>query len=209
MSRTDQRRRRALRAAAPIAGLLAAGLLVWQGSTAAFSATTDNGTENWATGSLVLTNDGGTGAYAVSTTALFNDTNLKVPTAAVSKCLTVKSTGTSAGTLNFYGGVIAGANSALLAPQIGLTIKAMPVAAVDPGVTGACANFVGGATIATTTVSALPTTYATGLGAIAVPAGTRFVAYQFTYTINSRGTNVLDNALQSSNATDPFNFEIQ
>ena len=36
----QQRRRRALRAAAPVAGLLAAGLLVWQGSYSAFSATT-------------------------------------------------------------------------------------------------------------------------------------------------------------------------
>ena len=81
MSRSDQRRRRALRAAAPVAGLLAVGLLVWQGSTAAFSATTDNGSENWATGSLTLTNDGGTGTYAASTTAVFNETALKIPTA--------------------------------------------------------------------------------------------------------------------------------
>ena len=42
MSRTDQRRRRVLRAVAPVAGLLAVGLLVWQGSYAAFSATTNN-----------------------------------------------------------------------------------------------------------------------------------------------------------------------
>ena len=40
MSRPN--RRRAVRAVAPVAGLLAAGLLVWQGSYAAFSATTDN-----------------------------------------------------------------------------------------------------------------------------------------------------------------------
>ena len=64
MYRPDQRRRRALRAAAPVAGLLAAGLLVWQGSYAAFSATTDNGSDTWATGSLALTNNGGTGTYA-------------------------------------------------------------------------------------------------------------------------------------------------
>ena len=32
MHRLDQRRRRILRAAAPVAGLLAAGLLVWLGS---------------------------------------------------------------------------------------------------------------------------------------------------------------------------------
>ena len=119
MSRSDQRRRRALRAAAPVAGLLAVGLLVWQGSTAAFSATTDNGSENWATGSLTLTNDGGTGTYAASTTAVFNETALKIPTAtAVSKCVNVKAGGTTGGTLNFYRGAISGTNSATLAPQI-------------------------------------------------------------------------------------------
>ena len=35
-------RKRAVRAVAPVAGLLAAGLLVWQGSYAAFSSTTIN-----------------------------------------------------------------------------------------------------------------------------------------------------------------------
>ena len=39
MNRTQ---RRLVRAVAPVAGLLAAGLLVWQGSTAAFTATTNN-----------------------------------------------------------------------------------------------------------------------------------------------------------------------
>ena len=52
MSRTDQRRRRVLRAVAPVAGLLAVGLLVWQGSYAAFSATTNNTGDSWATGAL-------------------------------------------------------------------------------------------------------------------------------------------------------------
>jgi hypothetical protein len=213
MSRTDQRRRRALRAAAPIAGLLVAGLLVWQGSTAAFSATTDNGSENWATGSLVLQNDGGTGTYANSTTAIFNDTNLKIPSAAVSKCLTVKSTGTSAGTLGFYRGALGGTNTTTLPPQISLTVKAMPAQATDPAVTKACVGFNAGTattlSTATTTLSTLPVAYP-GLGAgVAVAAGTQFVAYQFTYTLTSTGTNANDNLLQGANSTAPFWFEIQ
>ena len=60
MSRTDQRRRRVLRAVAPVAGLLAVGLLVWQGSYAAFSATTQNNSDAWTSGSLTLDNNGGT-----------------------------------------------------------------------------------------------------------------------------------------------------
>ena len=56
MSRTN--RRRTVRAVAPVAGLLAAGLLVWQGSYAAFSATTVDTGNAWATGQLNLTNNG-------------------------------------------------------------------------------------------------------------------------------------------------------
>src|SRR4051794_32088860 len=96
MSRNDQRRRRALRAAAPIAGLLAAGLLVWQGSSAAFSATSTNGPDSWATGSLVLTNNGGTATYAVDTAGLFDSAgtegNLNQG-ATGTKCLTVSNDG--------------------------------------------------------------------------------------------------------------------
>jgi len=204
-------RRRALRVAAPVAGLLAAGLLVWQGSYAAFSATTDNGSQTWATGSLTLTNDGGTGTYAASTTAIFNETNLKIPSSTVTKCLTVKAGG-AGGTLQFYRGAVSGTNSAGLAPQISLTIKRSPVAATDPGVTQNCTGFNAGTAVAvaSTTLSALPTTYATGLGSVAVPSGaTQFVVYQFAYQLTSTGSNAGDNGLQSSSAQAPFNWEIQ
>ena len=210
-TRTSSRRRRALRVAAPVAGLLAAGLLVWQGSNAAFTASTDNGSQNWATGTLSLTNDGGTGTYAASTTAIFNETNLKIPSPTVTKCLTVKAGG-AGGTLKFYRGTISGTNSATLAPQISLTIKRSPVSATDPGVTQSCTGFNAGTAvnIATTTLSGLPTTYATGLGSVAVPNGpTQFVVYQFQYQLTSTGSNTTDNALQNSNAAATFNWEIQ
>jgi hypothetical protein len=214
MSRSDQRRRRALRAFAPVAGLLAVGLLVWQGSTAAFSATTDNGSESWATGNMTLVNDGGTNVFAASTTPLFTETALKIPSATVTRCLTVKAGGTTGGTLNFYRGAITGTNSATLAPLISLTIKAMPVqaAAPSPAVTTSCTNFNAGTAtlVATTNLSAVPTTYVGGLGGIVVPTGTQYVVYQFSYQVQSTGLgNVADNALQSSNAVAPFTFELQ
>ncbi len=131
MSRTT--RRRAVRAVAPVAGLLAAGLLVWQGSYAAFSATTNNQADAWATGNLNLTNNGGTlgaGTYAGTTTALFKGTvagqpenNLKIGSTGT-KCITVESTGSLAGALKLYRGLVSGTNSALLAPQVSLTIDA-------------------------------------------------------------------------------------
>ena len=51
---TDRRRRRALRAVTPLAALLIAALLVWQGSNAAFSASTNNTNDTWSTGNLAL-----------------------------------------------------------------------------------------------------------------------------------------------------------
>lgn len=207
MSETGRRRRRVLRAAAPVAGLLAAGLLVWQGSYAAFSASTDNGTEAWNTGQLNLANTPGTGIYGGSTSPVFNENNLSIPSATVSKCVTVRAGGTLGGSLNFYRGALVG--SAPLATQISLTIRRSAVAAADPAIPANCTGFVSASTIATTTLNALPTTYGTGLGSVAVPAGTQFVVYQFTYQVVTTGSNAGDNALQGLSASAPFNWEIQ
>jgi hypothetical protein len=212
MSRTDQRRRRVLRAVAPVAGLLAVGLLVWQGSYAAFSAQTNNTNNAWATGSLTLTNDGGTGSYATTpfnTAGLFAETTIK-PGDTKTHCLTVKTGGTSGGNLVFYRGAVGG--SAPLSAQIGLTIVAAPASTTDLGVTAACANFPGSGTTTLATnvaLSALPSTYGTGLGPVAITTGVKFVAYKFVYTFNSLGTNPLDNALQGTNTNSDFSWEIQ
>jgi len=211
MSQTDQRRRRVLRAVAPVAGLLAAGLLVWQGSYAAFSATTNNTADSWATGALTLTNDAGTGVYAATTAALFTEVAIK-PGTTLAKCLTVQAGGTVGGALKFYRGAITGTNSVALAPQLTLTITAMPAQAANPGVTANCTNFVAAGAVSIApgvALSALPTTYATGLGSMAIPVATRFIAYKISYTFTSTGTNPGDNALQSSDAAADLSWEIQ
>jgi hypothetical protein len=211
MSRTDQRRRRVLRAVAPVAGLLAVGLLVWQGSYAAFSATTNNTGDAWASGSLTLTNDGGSGTYATTpfnTAGIFNESAIK-PGDTKTRCLTVKTGGTSGGNLVFYRSpAITG--SAPLAAQIGLTITQAPVSTTDLGVSVACASFpVGGTVIANNVaLSALPSTYGTGLGNTAITTGVKFIAYKFTYTFNSLGAG-LDNPLQSLNTAADFSWEVQ
>jgi hypothetical protein len=207
MSRTS--RRRAIRAVAPVVGLLAAGLLVWQGSTAAFSATTPNTGDVWATGSLSLTNNGGGALYAASTSGLFNDSGLRVGDTGT-KCITVKNTGSIAGALRVYrSGVITGTNSANLAPVIGLTIQAAPLLTADPDVTAACAAFPTTSTtlVTNTGLSALPIDYASSTGVTAAAGGR--VAFKISYTVNTTGTTVGDNALQSSSATGAFTWEIQ
>jgi hypothetical protein len=203
----QQRRRRALRAAAPAAGLLAAGLLVWQGSYSAFSATTQNNADVWTSGTMVLTNNGGGAAYAATTTATFNETGLK-PGSTNTKCITVKSTGSTAGNLKFYESALADSAPSLGA-QIQVTIDAAPVAA---DVLAACGGFpVAGLTNIATGVAltALPVSYAAAVPSVAVATGTQLVAYRIAYTFATTGTNAGDNLLQGKTVTAGFTWELQ
>ncbi len=214
MSRTA--RRRSVRVVAPVAGLLAAGLLVWQGSYAAFSATTNNTADAWSTGNLQLTNSGGAAVFTGSTSALFAGTtvgqpenNLKIG-ATGTKCITVQSTGSLAGGLKLYRGLITGSNNAAIAPQIGLTIDAAPIA-VAANVLSTCAGFpVAGSTNLGTNValSTYPSTYAAAT-VLGLAAGTQRVAYRITWTLNTTGTNAGDNLLQGSTSQADLNWEIQ
>jgi hypothetical protein len=213
MSRPN--RRRAIRAVAPVAGLLAAGLLVWQGSYAAFSASTDNTGDAWTTGNLALTNNGGVGAtYSGSTTGIFGsgvsqpETNMK-PGANGAKCITVQSTGSLAGNLKLFRGTIGGTNGAALANQLNLVVTAAPVG-TGVNVLADCAAFpaTGTTAIYSGTLTGLPTAYGLQTG-MAVATGTQKVAYRIGWTFTSTGTNSGDNALQSSNATADLTWEIQ
>ena len=165
MSEDVQRRRSLVRVFAPAFGLLAAGLLVWQGSYAAFSATTQDTTNTWGSATLSLKNDGGVaGAYAASTSATFGGANLK-PGATGTTCLTVQSIGTTAGNMAMYLSNLVNAGG--LAQQIKLTVVAAPTASE---VVANCAGFpaAGNTTVATNMPLAVPVvfpiTYAAGPG---------------------------------------------
>ncbi len=209
MEHEDRRvlRRRAARAVVPVAGLLAAGLLVWQGSYAAFSATTASNADVWTAGTLTLQNNGGGAVYAVSTSATFNETGLK-PGSGNTKCITVKNTSSTAGNLKFYRSALADSAPSLGA-QIQVTIDA---AIVGADVLANCAGFpVAGLTNVATGVAltALPTTYAGAVPSVAVGAGTVLVAYRIAYTFATTGTTAGDNALQGKTVTAGFTWELQ
>lgn len=86
-------RRMAAVTAAPLA-IVMAGLLVWQGSSAAFTARTQNVGNNWATGSVTLTDDdAGSAAFSLQNVT---------PGATGSRCLTVTSTSTVPGVVKPY-----------------------------------------------------------------------------------------------------------
>lgn len=197
---TDRRRRRALRAATPLAALLIAALLVWQGSNAAFSASTNNTNDTWATGNLALTNNGGGATYSVSTAALFAETNLK-PAATGTKCLTVKSDGTLPGSLRLYRGAITGTNGASLATWVNLTITAAPV---NADVAANCSGFPGASTsVYSGTLAGMPDTYAASTSMTLNGGANERVAYRIVWTIGDA-----PNSVQSSSAIATLTWEV-
>jgi len=207
MSKQPERRRRVVRATAPAFGLLAAGLLVWQGSYAAFSATTVDTGNAWATGQLNLTNNGGTAAYSAATSATFGGNNLK-PGSTGTTCLTVKSVGTAAGTLAMYESSLADSAPSLGA-QIQLTVT-QAVAGAD--VLANCAGFpVAGVTtvVSNQPLSTFPTTFATAVGTTAIASGTVLEAYKVVWTFVTTGTTAGDSALMGKTATAGFTWEVQ
>lgn len=200
---TDRRRRRALRAVTPLAALLIAALLVWQGSTAAFSASTNNTNDTWATGSLLLTNNGGNagaGAYQLSTAGLFAESNLK-PGNTGFKCLTVKSDGSLPGSLRLYRGAVSGTNGTSLAAWVNLTITAAPVTA---DVTSTCAGFPGASTsLYTGTLAGMPDTYAAANSMTLNGGANERVAYRIAWTVGDA-----PNSVQSSTAIATLTWEV-
>jgi hypothetical protein len=81
-------------AAAVVVGLFGSGALVWQASSAAFTATTDNAANSWQSGKVVLSdNDSGT--------ALFSASGL-VPGNTGTNCIDVEYDGNVASTVKVY-----------------------------------------------------------------------------------------------------------
>ena len=140
----NRNQRRLVRTIAPVAGLLAAGLLVWQGSTAAFNATTNNTGDSWATGKLKLQNNGGGTAMADTTANLFAETGIKPGVSGV-KCITVESTGSLAGALKMYRGAITGTNATNLATALTFSVDTQAVSA-STNIPAACTGWTGGTT---------------------------------------------------------------
>lgn len=198
--------RRLIRAAAPVAGLLAAGVLVWQGSTAAFTATTNNTADSWSTGKLKLQNNGGGTAYADTTASLFAETAIK-PGVSGAKCITVESTGSLAGALKLYRGAITGTNSANLASALTFTVDAAAIASTT-NIAANCTGWSGGTSGAAYngTLSGFATAYSSATVSTPLSGGTERVAYRIGWSLPS---SVTDNTLQSSSAVAELDWEVQ
>jgi hypothetical protein len=211
MSKQPERRRRFVRAFAPAVGLLAAGLLVWQGSYAAFNATTNDTGSTWGTATLQLKNNGGAaGTYAATTTAAFGGSNLK-PAATGSQCLTVDSTGsTSGGNLAMWASNATDTTTSHsdLLKQISVTVTAIKTTTdIKQACTGYSALGTPTTVLPATTLNNLPANFAAAT-AFAINSGDK-VAYQLTWTFNSTGATSTDNALQGKSASADFTWELQ
>ena len=206
MSESLEPRRHLIRVVAPALGLLVAGLLVWQGSYAAFSATTVDTNNAFSTANLLLTNNGGTAAYSAATSATFGGNNLR-PGATGTTCLTVKSVGTSAGTLAMYRSALADSVPSLGA-QIQLTVT-QAVTATD--VLANCAAFpASGVTtvVSNQPLSTFPTTFATAVGTTPIATGTVLEAYKVVWTFVTAGTPT-DSLVMGKTVTAGFTWEEQ
>ena len=162
--------------AVPI-GLILSATLVWQASNSAFSATTANPTNSWATGTVVLSDDD-TGA------AMFNATGLK-PGSTAEKCIVVTYTSSLAATVMLYGTGLASTNS--MSGWLSVAVEQAPVATTPTATAsppmGLAPPLLSGAT---STASVLPSpTSATGSAPFAPVAGqaSQTKSYRIVYEL--------------------------
>jgi hypothetical protein len=179
----------------PVAILLA-GLMVWQGSQAAFVAETFNAGDNWQAGSVALSNDGTGGA-------MFSLGTL-VPGQTGSHCIVVTATGV-AGVVKTYT-----QNNVLDGLENNITMK---IEQGTGGSYGDCTGFASAATFATAPLATLFTTassYATGILPWTTTAGTTTKSYRFTWTFDTTGlTDAQVNALEGASVRTDIEWELQ
>lgn len=191
----------AVTAATPVA-IIAAGALIWQSSYAAFTGTTRNSGNDWATGSVALTDDD-------SGSARFQVTNM-LPGDSETKCIKVTANASSPGEVRAYV-VNSVASTTGLEQRIKVTVNSG-----DGGSFADCTGFVahttGNPVIADTALSTLAgaSTYANGVGGWDVVSGTQSRTYQITWTFDTTGlTQPQIDAYQGSHTGIDLQWELQ
>lgn len=177
-----------LRWATMPAAFLASAGLVWQASYSAFTATTSNASNNWATASVALTDDD-------ANSAMFNATGLQGGSTG-SKCIEVTYGSAAAATVKMYSSA-----TGTLGSYLNITVEEG-----TGGTFADCTGFTAGATIFTGTLAGFATasnSFATGVGSFAPTASGQSKTYKITYTVQN------DNAAQGTSASATFTWEAQ
>ncbi|MBV8983480.1 MAG: hypothetical protein JO248_03455 [Acidimicrobiia bacterium] len=194
----DRRRRLAPWAArvAAVSGSIALmSVLVVGGSRAAFNATTSNGPNSFAAGTVVIGNDS-TGSV------MFNLSGMKPGTTAT-ECINVTYTGSLTANVHMYGTAVSGAGT--LADYLNTTIDIGTGAAGGAG--HSCTGFVLGSNLfPTATLTSFGTTntnFATGLAGNDGATNPTTKSYRVTVTLQD------NNAAQGKTANASFTWEAQ
>jgi hypothetical protein len=195
------RSRRITAAAIPL-GIVASGVLVWQSSYAAFSATTANPNNSFSAGTVTLTDD------HQPSTVLFNASLLK-PGSTGSSCIKVTYNGSLAANVKLYvkSGDLTNTTGDL-SPYLTLQVAEGTGSAAD------CSDFASGSNLynptgsgdTTKTLSdfaANKTTFATGVSAFAPTGAAQTKTYKVTYWLQDQ------TLAQGKNNTVKFTWEAQ
>ncbi len=189
-------RRIASLSAAPVAVLLA-GLMVWQGSNAAFTAETYNAGNNWETGSVGLTDDD-------AGSAMFSLANVK-PGDTGSKCIAVTAAAGLAGVVKTYVSTLTAGG---LEHNITVTI--------EQGTGGSFASCTGFTNAVTQAVQPLANlfvdhgTYGNGVLPWTKGTGVESKTYKITWLFDTTGLDEAGvNALQGTDVQATFEWELQ
>lgn len=175
------------------AAVAVSGLVVSQASYSAYSATTVNPTNNWATGTVALADDD-------SNTAAFTATNLK-PGSTGTRCIAVTSSGSLAANVKLY------ATTPTSTKDLAANIN-LKVTQGTGGSFGSCTGFTAldtGAGLYTGTLDGFGKTYTgfnNGLGTWA-PTGTanETRTYQITYTVKTEAPDATQGGTASLGLT--------
>lgn len=180
-------------AAGPLA-IVAAGAMVWQGSSAAFTANTENAGNNWATGQIALTdNDAGAATFTAANLA---------PGATGARCITVTATSSVNVEGTLYASVSDLVDGSTAADDFSdVLLLTMRAASSSAAIPADCTGFP--ETGVTDVFSGpLSTLAATKTAAAPAPAGkaaanaTTAVVYKVSYEFNTAGlTQIQQNAL--------------
>ena len=180
-------------AVAVIVGFVLTAVAVVRASSAAFTATTVNGSDTWNVGTVVLTDDD-------AGVAMFTATAVK-PSSTGTKCILVTYNGSLAATVKLY----AQSESTTNAADASLNVL---IEAGTGGTTSSCAGFAVTSTLFNNTLANLASTatsFATGLGTWAPSGSGQTTAYRFTWTFSSSAPNTA----QGGTASVQFTWEAQ
>jgi hypothetical protein len=186
-------------AATPVA-ILAASALVWQSSYAAFSGTTRNSGNDWATGAVNLTDDdAGSARFQVAS---------MTPGQTDTKCIKVTANTSVNGTIRGYA-----VNPVVSAQGLENYVK-VKVTSGDGGGFGTCTGYTAARTVIPEGTSlaqlAQVDEYADGAGGWDVTPGTSSRTYAITWTFDTAGLSQAQvDQLQGAHTGIDFQWELQ